>query len=107
VNGSVLVGDALDSGAGQSLNAQAFQSGNRVIVGVTKLGGGSGNAVPAGEEVIVRLSFRAGSVGTTTLTFSGAVSPQNPGGGPAALDSTGALVPSVQFDTAVASIMVV
>ena len=104
VNQSATFGNALTLGAGQTAGVQVAQSGNRVIVGVTKIGAGTGNGVSVSEAVVVRLTFRVLKVGTTTVTFSGVVNAQNPSGGPAVLDPTPALVPSVLFDTVPAAI---
>ena len=104
VDGTASFGDALTLSGGQTGRVEVGRTGNRLVVGVSKLGGGSGNPVPAGGRVILRLTFRVLEAGTTTLRFSGAVSPQNPGGGPAALDSNGQVVGTVRFDAATAAI---
>ncbi len=103
VSGSATAGDALVPSAGQGVIVEAeasSQAPNRVVVGVTKSGGGLGNGVAAGEATIVRLTFRVLTRGTTTLSLEGA-----PGGqGPVALDSTGAVIGSIGFDAAPASL---
>jgi len=105
VAGSAVAGTALVPSGGQSITVQAVQTGPRVVVGVTKVGGGAGNAVGAAEPVVLRLSFRVLAAGGTEVTFSGSIAPQNPTGGPAALDSNVALVPTIQFDGAIAMIL--
>ncbi|MFQ5818294.1 MAG: hypothetical protein ACE5H2_10135, partial [Terriglobia bacterium] len=81
------------------------QSGNRVIVGVTKLGGGAGNGIGPLEPIIVSLTFQVLKVGTTNITIVGSpANPQNPTAAPAALDSTGVVISSVFFDTFAAQI---
>jgi len=97
--GSATIGDALTLGSGQQGQALAVQSGAMITVGVTKLGGGSGNGVDASEHAIVHLDFRVLKSGMTSINLSG--SPPNP---PAALDSTGTVVGSVHFDSAPAMI---
>jgi hypothetical protein len=103
VAGSATVGDALTPGGG-GVSTIATQNGNRVVVGVSKLGAAPGNGVTANEATIVELSFRVLKAGTTTLSFGGSASAQNPTGVPAALDSSGNLVGSVTFDTAAATL---
>lgn len=101
VSGSASMGTALDTSGNQSLQVLATQQGNRVIVGVSKLGGGAGNGVSApGETAIVQLTFRLLRSGATTLTLGG-----SPGSQPAALDSGGADVATVQFDAAPATLV--
>ncbi len=75
------------------------QQGDRLIVGVSKTGGGSGNGV--GGLGVPILSFDlAVNPGTTSLTFA-----DSPAGkAPAAFDSEGNVVPSVIFDTLSATI---
>jgi hypothetical protein len=99
VAGSATFGSALTLSGGQTSEALATLQGNRVVVGVTKLGGGSGNAVPT-EQTVVSLTFRILRAGSTTLTFSGAP----PSGNPQCLDSTGAAIPSIVFDAAPATL---
>jgi hypothetical protein len=83
---------------------EATQSGGRVIVGVTKLGGGPGNGVGAAEAGIVRLTFKVVNVGTSMISFSGSITSSNPTGQPVALDSGGAPIGSVIFDSSPATI---
>lgn len=94
VPGSAEFGTALTTGTGQTPQVLATQNGNRVTVGVTKLGGGAGNGVTSGEPAIVNLTFQILQAGNSSLTLSG-----GPSSSPAALDSTGTTVPSVTFDT--------
>ena len=98
-NGSALFGAALTIGAGQSSQILASQNGDRVTLGVSKAGGGDGNGVGDAEVVVAKLTFRVLSEGLTLVTISG--SPPND---PAALDSTGATIDSIQFDPAPAAI---
>ncbi|MBZ5639114.1 MAG: hypothetical protein LAO51_10230 [Acidobacteriia bacterium] len=104
VSGTAVFGDALTLSGSQTGSAQGAQNGNRVVVGVTKLGGGSGNGVTATEAIVVCLTFRVKKAGTTTLAIAGSTSPQNPTGDPAAVDSHGGVVQTVHFDTASAVI---
>jgi len=98
VAGSAAFGTALTLSGGQTSDVEATLQGNRVVVGVTKLGGGSGNAV-ATEQTVVSLTFRLLKAGSTTLTIEGA-----PGGSPACLDSAGVAIPSIVFDAAPATL---
>jgi len=99
--GAPTTGPALTTSGGQTLEVLVTQTGDRVVVGVTKLGGGSGNGVTAsGETVIVELAFRLLKVGTTTLTIEG-----SPGTDPDALDSAGGDIASVVFDTATVTLV--
>jgi hypothetical protein len=95
VEGSATIGSALTLGTGQTGEALASQSGSVVTVGVTKLGGGAGNGVGAGESGIVNLTFRVLKATTTTIGIAASAT---------ALDSNGAAVPSVQFDSTPATI---
>jgi hypothetical protein len=70
----------------------AGQSGDRVVVGVAKLGC-AGNGLPAGEEAIVTLSFRVLKEGTSTLSLEG-----SPTQDPTAFDSNTNEIGSIQFD---------
>ena len=102
VAGSAAVGTALTTGAGQSLSTQATQQGDRVVVAVTKVGGGagSGNGLGAAEEVVVSLSFLLNKVGTSTISFVGSpTNPIDPTNDPAVLDSAGGVIGSISFDT--------
>jgi hypothetical protein len=94
--GTAVFGTALTIGAGQGQLVQAVQNGDRVVCGVTKTGGGAGNGVGNLQATALSLVFRALKAGTTTLTLAGPPT----GGDPAALDSNGAVIGSVTFDTA-------
>jgi hypothetical protein len=100
VEGSEELGSALIDGPGQFGVAQVIQMGNRITVGVTKLGG-SGNSVGPGEETIVSLRFRVTRRAATTIGIDLASDP-------AALDDAPgdeqAVIPSVQFDGGLALI---
>lgn len=101
VDGSATLGSALTLAGGQTSSVQVSQNEARVIVGVSKLGGGSGNGMPAGETPVLSLVFRLLGQGSTTLDFAGPPPVGgNPAGVPAALDSTGAVIGSVSFDSA-------
>ena len=103
VDGSEVAGNVLVAGAGQSIDVQAKTQGDRVVVGITKLGGGAGNRVTAAEAVIVRLAFRGIAPGSSTI----AIAPAGNGfPAPEALDSKGVRDPNVTFDLAPATITV-
>jgi hypothetical protein len=76
----------------------ASQAGDRVVVGVTKLGC-AGNGLPAGEQAIVSLSFRVLGAGTSTLSLTG-----SPSQDPAVFDSNAIKIDSIQFDPLSATI---
>jgi hypothetical protein len=79
----------------------ASQNGDRIVVGASRTGGGSGTGVAAGESVLLRLELELRRTGTSEIRFAGSpANPQNPTADPAALDSTGAVIPSIGFDTA-------
>jgi len=101
VGGSATAGTALTTSGGQSLQVLASQQGDRVAMGVTKLGGGAGNAVTGtGEVLVAEFTFRLLKAGTTSLSIEGA-----PGNDPAALDSGGSDIASVTFDDADATLI--
>ncbi len=101
VPGSAVLGDALVPSAGQGLGIAVSQPpGNRVVVGVTKTGGGTGNGLSSGEKLILSLEFNMPRAGATTLRFVGSPSnPQNPSDEPSALNAAGLPVSSVTFDS--------
>jgi hypothetical protein len=95
---SASMGDALALTGSQTGVVEASQVGSRIVLGVSKLGGGTGNRVTATEAVVVTLTLKALKSGVTTLTFAGSSSTSNPTQEPAAVDSTGAVISSVKFD---------
>jgi hypothetical protein len=97
VSNSVSLGDALTLSGGQTGSALASQSGNRIVVGVSKLGGGvgSGNGIGATEDTVVTLRLRLLRRQSTTITF---------GGPPSAIDSQGNVIGTIQFDGAASSV---
>ena len=105
VPNSAVAGDALVASGGQGVLVQASQSSGRVIVGVTKSNGGSGNGVAGATAKIVTLSFNVTSVGSSSLSLEGSPSnPMNPNPDPVALDHNGAVIPAVVFDSADATL---
>jgi len=101
VTGSATAGTALTTDAGQAVQVLATRQADRITIGVTKLGGGTGNGITGtGESTVVGLTFRVLRVGTTTLTIEG-----SPGTDPAALDSSGDEIGSVTFDTVAATLL--
>lgn len=101
VGGSASVGTALTTESGQSLQVLATQLGPRITIGVTKLGGGTGNRVDdTGEAAVISLVFRVLQSGTTTLTIEG-----SSGNDPAAIDSGGSAIDSVEFDAVSATLV--
>jgi hypothetical protein len=105
VTTSETAGDALVASGGQSVQAVADVGtlpggGNdnaRVVVGVTKTGGGSGNGFSTAMATVVNLTFAIQQAGTTTLAIASSPTPQ-------ALDSNGAPMGQIDFDTATASV---
>jgi len=101
VAGSATAGTALTTDGGQALQVLATRQGDRITIGVTKLGGGTGNGITGtGESAVVGLTFRVLRAGTTSLTIEG-----SPGTDPAALDSSGDEIDSVTFDTVAATLL--
>src|SRR5262245_35849320 len=99
VPGSAVAGDAMVPAPGQAVSAQVSTQGNRLVVGVSKTGGGSGNAVAGVEATIVTLTFRVLAKGKATIAFAGAPDrPGHPSPGPTALDSSGEVVSGITFD---------
>ena len=102
---SEVVGNALVPFAGQSVEAIAdlgtLSGGgtdlSRVVVGVSKLGGGPGNGIAGASAVVVRLTFALQKAGSTTLTLGGIPSPQ-------VLNSSGAPIGSITYDAAAATV---
>ncbi|ANM28499.1 hypothetical protein ABI59_00955 [Acidobacteria bacterium Mor1] len=87
-----VVGPALDDSDPSCSGAEALasQSGDRVVVGVTKLGAGCpGNGIGAGEPALVTLRFQVTQTGSSTLAFDGSAE---------ALDSLGNTIGSIAFD---------
>lgn len=105
LNNTADFGTALILGSGQGHSVLASENGDRVVVGVTKTGGGSGNGIGTGEKTIVTLTFRVLKEGATGVRIVGSPgNPQNPTNNPAALDSTGAVIGTITFDSAAAQI---
>ena len=95
VPNSAVAGTTLMATGGQTIQAEAsVSSGNatHVVVGVSKLGGGTGNST-TGNTVIVDLTFALQASGTTSLAIATSPAPQ-------VLDSTGTPIGAVTFDTA-------
>jgi hypothetical protein len=99
VDGSATAGAALDPDYTQQIELLVVQTGNRIKVGITKRGASNGNGVSEGEALILSLRLRVLRRESVRMTIAG--SPPN---GPAALDSTGATIPSVWFDSRAAVI---
>jgi len=99
VAGSADFGTALTLEPGQDGAAFASQTGNRVTVGVSKLGDVAGNGVGPGEETIVTLLFRVTAKGITTIAID-----RIPPADPSAIESDESPAPGVRFDGASALI---
>jgi hypothetical protein len=107
VTGTAQAGTALQPTGGQSVlvlvNPDSARP-NRLVVGVSKLGGGSGNGVGAGEATVVSLVFRVLRQDVTSISFGGSSSnPTSPNFNPVALNSAlpnPAVIGSVTFDPA-------
>jgi len=105
VPNSAAFGSALVLGSGQQQAVLVSQSGDRIIVGVSKTGGGSGNGIGASEESILSLTLRVLREGATDVTIVGSPgNPHNPTPDPAALESNGTVIGSVTFDAASATL---
>jgi hypothetical protein len=103
--GTAVLGDALVLASGQGQAVLVSQNGDRIIVGVSKTNGGSGNGVAAGDHVILGFEVRVPSSGTALVTLLGSPqNPLNPTSSPAAIDSNGSPIAGITFDTAAATI---
>jgi hypothetical protein len=98
---SARLGDALAVGpaGGEVL---ASQTGNRIVIGATKLGPEPGNGVGDGDHTILTLALRVRTRGDHRITFDG--SPAGPQTDPVALGSTGEVLPEIVFDPAAATV---
>jgi hypothetical protein len=97
--GPATLGTALDIGSGQGSDVEVTQTGDRIVVGVTKTGGGTGNGVAGGEATIVSMVLQVLKEGTTSISFEGSPSnPIYPTADPAGLDSSGVVIESITFD---------
>ena len=104
VAGSAQAGTALQPSGGQSIAVFANPDSarpNRVVVGVSKVGGGPGNGVSASEAIVVSLVFRVLRRDVTSITFGGSsANPTSPNFEPVALNSSNAVISSIDFDPA-------
>jgi hypothetical protein len=104
VAGSAQAGTALQPTGGQSIAVFANPDSarpNRVVVGVSKVGGGAGNGVSASEAIVVSLVFRVLRHDVTSIAFGGSSSnPTSPNFNPVALNASNAVISSIDFDQA-------
>jgi len=105
VNNPAVAGNALLASAGQSVTAVASlgtlagggADNSRVVIGVSKLGGGGGNGIAGSSAAVIDLTFAVQMQGTTTLTLTGSPLPE-------VLDSNGVPIASIVFDSGNATI---
>jgi len=99
IPGSAQVGTALTTSGGQTITVLADQASgsDTIVLGASHVGGGAGNAIAAGEPIILSLSFEVLKVGSTTVSI--AAPPTS-----AALDSLLGTIGSVTFDPAAATL---
>ena len=99
IPGSAQVGTALTTSGGQTITVLADQASgsDTIVLGASHVGGGVGNAIAAGEPIILSLSFEVLKVGSTTVSI--AAPPTS-----AALDSLLGTIGSVTFDPAAATL---
>ncbi len=102
VTGSIEPGTMLSGAGCASVIAYADQNGSRVTVGVTKVGGCSGNGSTPTEATVGSLQFRVLVASSTTIAIEGTTGDP---GSPVALDSGGADITSVTFDAGNATIL--
>ena len=104
VAGSAQAGTALQPSGGQSIAVFANPDSarpNRVVVGVSKVGGGPGNGVSASEAIVVSLVFHVLRRDVTSIAFGGSsANPTSPNFEPVALNSSNAVISSIDFDPA-------
>jgi hypothetical protein len=72
---SATLGPALTLVGDQTGKALAAQNGDLVTVGATKVGGGAGNGIGAGERTVMSLTFRVLRPGVTTIAIAGSPDP--------------------------------
>ena len=101
VSGSASYGTALAPLGTEHVQVIATQNANRITIGVSKVGATNGNGIASGDAAVVRLMLRPLGPGSTTVHLAG-----SPPHDPAALDSTGQAIPTIQFDSQVARIVV-
>ena len=102
VDNSAAPGNAL-TGSVTAIVEQPAVPGDRVVIGVSKLGSGNpctGDGLPAGEKTILQLSFKLSSIATTTVAIAASQSQS----APAAIDCQQAIIPSILFDTQTATL---
>lgn len=97
VNGA-SAGNALSDGPSGKA-ATAALNGNRITVGVSKLGDDAGNAATTGTSTVVRITLRTLKQGSSTVRFVGST-PSTSHADAAALDPNQARIPTIQFDAA-------
>lgn len=97
--GSVEAGDAFPG----NVIATAEQNGERIVIGVSQTDQ-TGDPIPGPESVVIRLALKALEAGTTGISFQGSTG-SNPTTDPAAVDSSGALIGTIVFDAASATII--
>jgi hypothetical protein len=104
---SAVAGNALTASAGQTITVEAapdMSDPSRIVVGVSKLGGGPGNGVGgtlANPVIVVSLTFQVLKQGTSTLAISTAPH------APTVLDHNGAAIGAITFDSANGSVTAV
>jgi hypothetical protein len=92
--------NVLVAGTGQTITIDVNAADPALIrIEVEKQGGGAGNGFAAASAIVIELPFDVQSEGSTSLTLSGL-----DGHAPQALDSTGAVIATVRFDAASASV---
>jgi hypothetical protein len=72
--------------------ALAVQNGNRITIGATKFAPADGNGLGAGEETVITLQFRV--LLRDRISSIGIAVPDNP----VALNSSGSVIDSIDFD---------
>ncbi|MFQ5670212.1 MAG: hypothetical protein ACE5HD_06795 [Acidobacteriota bacterium] len=99
-------GNVLTPAAGQTVISDAAPSGaNRVAVGVTLAPPPGDSAIPAGDVVVISLTFQLLQVGDSPLTITGSPNNmQNPTPNPTAFDSVLMTIPAITFDAAAATL---
>ena len=95
VPNSAVAGNALIASAVQTIQFEAgpdLSDPSRIVVGVSKFGGGSGNGVAGASSIIVSLAFDVIKQGTSTLAISTAPH------APTVLDHNGLAIVAITFD---------
>jgi hypothetical protein len=99
VASSETFGPALSTSTCSGKSLLVSRSGDRIVIGLSKLGSCPGNGVPAGESVVLSLTLQVFKAGSCSIRFEGSpLNAQNPVTDPSAIDSTSKRIDTIAFD---------